>query len=62
MEWSLYKNNVKEIPREIATRNNPEFPFLKYDYPRSEVEKIPPIKSLPAASDAREGSAFEPEY
>jgi hypothetical protein len=62
MEWSLCKNNLKEILRGISTRDNPEFPFLKNVYHRREIENFSPIKSLPAASDARESSVIEPEY
>ena len=62
MEWNVSESKVLELLSGISTHTNPEFPFLKNVYHRREVENLSPIKSLPAASDARESSVFEPEY
>jgi hypothetical protein len=62
MEWNVSESKVLELLSGISTHTNPEFPFLKNVYHRREVENFSPIKSLPAASDARESSVFEPEY
>jgi len=62
MEWNVSESKVLELLSGIAAHDNPEFPFLKNVYHRREVENLSPIKSLPAASDARESSVFEPEY
>jgi len=62
MEWNITEKKVLEILNGIATHNNPEFPFLKNVYHRRNIENLSPIKSLPAASDAREYSVFEPDY
>jgi hypothetical protein len=62
MEWNVSESIVLDLLSGISTHTNPEFPFLKNVYHRREVENFSPIKSLPAASDARESSVFEPEY
>ena len=62
MEWNVSENKVLELLSGISTHDNLEFIFLKNVYHRREVENISPIKSLPAASDSREYSTFEPEY
>jgi len=62
MEWNVSESKVIDLLGGIGTHTNPEFSFLKNVYHRREVENFSPIKSLPAASDSRESSVFEPEY
>lgn len=61
-EWQMSEAKVKSLLQGVAPHNNPEFPFLKEVYYRSEIQKFAPFKAIEVSDEMREATAIEPNY
>jgi hypothetical protein len=61
-EWNLSVTEVKRILTGISTHTNPEFPFLKEVYYRSQVQSFAPYSSIEVSNEMREATSIEPNY
>jgi len=61
-EWNLSEEAVKRTLTGITTHNNPEFPFLREVYYRSQIEKYAPYTSIAVSDEMREATNNEPNY
>jgi hypothetical protein len=62
VEWQTTAEDVRQKLQGKPTHNNPEFAFLgDVLYNRKDIDVLSPYKSVRAADDARESSAYEPD-